>query len=1097
MCAINPEEDKMKLCNLCSRLIAVCGLAMIFAVSGWGETPDIGNTCGTATGVNPSSTTSALAINPTGDIDYFKIILPQAGTLNLSSSSASRAVVGRLYNSACTQMANNTGNNNFSISQFLSAGTYYVSVEDSGNNQASTYNFVSDFVLPSANLALTNTDAPDPVMLNGTTVYTLGVSNSGPNTATDLNLTDTLPAGATYVSAIGTGWTCSHTAGIVTCTNPLLANGASTSVAITVTAPAAAGMMTNSATVTSAVTDPIPANNTNITQSTTVKLPQVGWEQATYETAENTALSYGGASQMPMRIVLDFAVNYPINVTYQTYNGTAIGDIDYRIAGGTVTIPAGENNITVNMDIYHDEAIELAENFTVMLSGPTGSGGVELRTDRTTAPVTITEQNTAPMCYSDNFNGALDDKWRTLAALGGYTPQISSGHLKLTPGKKNISTAVTKDYEFPSKENLIIIEFQHYAYGGCFEESPSEAGLGNYGADGIVAVLYDSAVGASPTVGGYGGSMGYAQRTDTVTNGFQGGWLGLGLDEYGNFANPTEGRVGGPGFHTNAAVIRGDGAGTTGYEFLAEAYPLTTPIAPLVDFHNPAKLPGDKFRLTVDARDAAHLYIRLERDTGSGYVTIINGFDAKNPIYNQTTTPDMVRFALTAGTGGGCNAHEIDELTVWGRCNPYNPNPPTPPVNTGSVDTVDNFPADGYTAQTGLKTKITAEPLKTLDAVWLGTAGGASAVPYYTAGNNNVHPMPVLFYVSDINTTNDNGSCIHERYQLMGANGSPLIATLNAGNTYARTTSTYTVQSNAKQYSKIVSKYINFYGMYLLDPSITCLINSSNSGNIAGMPQCVNSENQYKSAFGQAAVDRCRSSLNGAPCVPENHGIGADAYNHAYGCYQCTVDALNTATAGCSSDAFAIRPNRLTITSADAHYPNLLRSAQDYNTTINAYNYNSTVNTQDYNVSSANTVIAVNTIKYNRNDAIDAAMAGTAALSGDFNISNGLSEKPGIAGHEVAGLKFSDVGKIDIHLEDQVWSTVDNDDTPLNCSSNGAYVCGDTNVTFIPHHFDFNTLTLTNNNNVGTFTYLANEVGQMAGRIETQIRALNKDAAVT
>ncbi|MDP1784241.1 MAG: Calx-beta domain-containing protein [Sulfuricurvum sp.] len=963
-----------------------------------------------------------------------------------------------------------------------------VADNNNANNSASVALTVN---LPNADVSMTKT-APAAVTEGASLAYTLTVRNNSTTINTSsVQVVDTLPMGVGYVSGSGTNWSCGAVGQIVTCNLSGNLNASTTAGVLTIntTAPStipSPNPMTNTATVTSAANDPTPANNT-ATATTTVNVVQVGWEQATYETAENTALVYGQSSQMPMRIVLDHAVAYPVSVTYQTYNGTAIGDVDYRIAGGTVTIPAGENNVTVNMDIYHDEAIELAENFTVVLSSPTGSGGVLLRTDRTTAPVTITEQTTAPMCYSDSFNAvSLDGTWRTLFSSGGFTPQTVNNRLRMTPATGNIATAVTKDYEFRASQNLIITEFTHYAYGGT-------------GADGISLVLYDSAVGATPTVGAFGGSLGYAQKSNpgsdcTVAGGcpgFQGGWLGLGIDEYGNYSNPTEGRLGSgtnSGFRNDAVAIRGQGIGQDGYTFLAGTGTLT----PSIDSAGSTPNPGDKFRMTVDARDPAHLYISLERNTGSGYVFIINKFDA---IASQGVSPAFVRLALTGSTGGSTNIHEIDDITVWGRCTPYNPTPPVPPENIGAVDVVDNYPTNGYTAQTGLKTKITTEPLKTLDAVWLGTTGGFTAIPYYTAGNNNVVDMPVLFYVSDTNSTDDNGVCTTERYQLMGANGSPLVATFHAGDTYARSTSTYTVQANAKQYSKIVQKYLNFYGMNLIDPSITCLVNSSNNGNIAGMPQCANSGNQYLQAFGQVAVDRCRSTINGAPCEPNNHGVGTGEYNHNYGCYQCTLDAL--ATKGCSSDAFAIRPDKFAINSSHTDMPNLLRAGQDYNTSIDAYNYNTSTNTQDYNVTSANSVFSVITTKYNRNNVVTPSMAGTAVFgSSDFNISDGLSVKSGVAGYEVAGLSFNDVGKITLSVQDQNWSNVDIDDTTGDCT--GRYVCGDKNLTFIPEHFDFNELNITNNNgNPGSFTYIANEVGQMSGRIHTQVRALNKDGNVT
>lgn len=464
----------------------------------------------------------------------------------------------------------------------------------------------------------------------------------------------------------------------------------------------------------------------------------VGFDKPDYQTTEDLSITFGTSSTMLMNIVLSHAVNYDVSVAYATQDGTAVAGQDYIAQSATVTIPSGQTSVTVPMYIIHDQPIELDETFQVVLTNPQPSGTVNLGINPAT--VTILEQTTAPLCYADNFDQALDSKWRTLFSSGGYTPDVSSGHLKLTPGKMNISTAVTKDYEFASKQNLIIIEFEHYAYGGCFEESPAEVGLGDYGADGIVAVLYDTSVGANPLPGGYGGSMGYAQRTGV--DGFQGGWLGLGLDEYGNFSNPTEGRVGGTGFHPNTAVIRGDGSGTNGYEFLAEAYPLSSPIAPLVDITNPAKLPGDKYRMTVDARDPLHLYITLQRDLndGNGYQVVINKFDAKDPAYNQSNTPDFVRFALTGGTGGGCNAHEIDNLAVYGNCTPY-----VPTLSGQFRVTEDNSTASWAVKWPKKLINTQVAPVNKRFCVLAGTNGTDSAQPLTNAIN------------VDVNMTDNNG----------------------------------------------------------------------------------------------------------------------------------------------------------------------------------------------------------------------------------------------------------------------------------------------------------------------------------------------------
>lgn len=121
-------------------------------------------------------------------------------------------------------------------------------------------------------LSLVKSDSPDPVAAGATLTYSLVVSNAGPAVATLLTLTDTLPAGTSFVSASGPGWTCNQNAGIVACTLPTLAVAGSSTVTIAVLAPSSAGTITNLANVTASETDPAPANNSD-SESTTVTAP--------------------------------------------------------------------------------------------------------------------------------------------------------------------------------------------------------------------------------------------------------------------------------------------------------------------------------------------------------------------------------------------------------------------------------------------------------------------------------------------------------------------------------------------------------------------------------------------------------------------------------------------------------------------------------------------------------------------------------------------------------------------------------------------------------------------------------------------------------
>ena len=98
-----------------------------------------------------------------------------------------------------------------------------------------------------------------------TASYLLTVTNSGPSPANaPTTVTDTLPAGLTYVAASGSGWACSATGQVVTCTRSTpLASGATSTLVLTVdVAATAAASVTNTASVSSASSDPNPANNT-------------------------------------------------------------------------------------------------------------------------------------------------------------------------------------------------------------------------------------------------------------------------------------------------------------------------------------------------------------------------------------------------------------------------------------------------------------------------------------------------------------------------------------------------------------------------------------------------------------------------------------------------------------------------------------------------------------------------------------------------------------------------------------------------------------------------------------------------------------------
>ncbi len=131
------------------------------------------------------------------------------------------------------------------------------------------------FARLASDLALTLADSPDPVFTGQTLTYTVTVTNNGPGSATDVGLADTLPGGATFVSAVTTQGSCSHASGTVACAIGPMASGASVVATIIVTAPAVAGTITDNATVTCTTADPDLTNNTASAGTTVQEFGQV------------------------------------------------------------------------------------------------------------------------------------------------------------------------------------------------------------------------------------------------------------------------------------------------------------------------------------------------------------------------------------------------------------------------------------------------------------------------------------------------------------------------------------------------------------------------------------------------------------------------------------------------------------------------------------------------------------------------------------------------------------------------------------------------------------------------------------------------------
>jgi uncharacterized repeat protein (TIGR01451 family) len=119
-----------------------------------------------------------------------------------------------------------------------------------------------------ADLSVTKMDSPDPVSALSSLTYTMIVTNNGPQEATGVTLTDTLPEDLGSTSIAPTQGSCEEAGGTVSCDLGALPAGASATVTI-VAAPQSEGVIENTVSVTANEVDADTLNN-SATAGTTV-----------------------------------------------------------------------------------------------------------------------------------------------------------------------------------------------------------------------------------------------------------------------------------------------------------------------------------------------------------------------------------------------------------------------------------------------------------------------------------------------------------------------------------------------------------------------------------------------------------------------------------------------------------------------------------------------------------------------------------------------------------------------------------------------------------------------------------------------------------
>ena len=148
----------------------------------------------------------------------------------------------------------------------------------------------------------------------------------------------------------------------------------------------------------------------------------------------------------------------------------------------------------------------------------------------------------------------------SLPHCSGTSDAPGKGALRLTPARQQKVGGIVSDFSFPTNDG-VDITFTTYTWGGN-------------GADGMTFFLSDAD--RPPTLGASGGSIGYScSQTNPIFSGVDGGYMAIGIDEWGNFVNKGDNTNSGLGWIPNTIGIRGKGSLNFDYfanpnRFLAE-----------------------------------------------------------------------------------------------------------------------------------------------------------------------------------------------------------------------------------------------------------------------------------------------------------------------------------------------------------------------------------------------------------------------------------------------------------------------------------------------------------------------------------------------
>ncbi|MDM1408744.1 hypothetical protein [Myroides sp. DF42-4-2] len=237
---------------------------------------------------------------------------------------------------------------------------------------------------------------------------------------------------------------------------------------------------------------------------------------------------------------------------------------------------------------------------------------------------------------------------------GNFIDNDNEGWLRLTEAEGDRSGYAFIDEAFPSGRG-VFIDFEYKTWGGN-------------NADGISVFLFDGTIDRTTfRVGGYGGSLSYAPRdlgNNRGIKGLKGGYLGLGIDEYGNFATTSEGKQGNQNRTPNQFTLRGHTVENATSGANTNKMLKTVSSGTRIDYGTSTRTRPS------DSQYYRRVQIEMNKNTTTGkydvavrWATTVGGqfTDIFTYSYDQVP-PALFKLGFGASTGGNTNYHEIRNL---------------------------------------------------------------------------------------------------------------------------------------------------------------------------------------------------------------------------------------------------------------------------------------------------------------------------------------------------------------------------------------------------------------------------------------------------